>query len=563
MPRHSNLLATFLTPTLLTVCFALASSCAHTQTANIPNPSLPRQLTEDLENRRSITVANFAVSSGEMHDFYAARGFQAVWVDSKGLTPQGEAALSALAKSGEHGLNPASYGVSGLRDAAQAFSFPALDDELHTEKQADLELSISAAVARYGVDLHDGRTIPQRKIENIATHTPITTRAVLDGAATAPDITAYMNGLAPQTPAYKQLQATLQEYKTIAENGGWPSLPAGLHLKEGDSNPAIATLRTLLTKTGDLATATDGTHFDAALTQAVKNFQTRHGLTADGAVGGKTLDALNIPVQKRIEQIQVSLERMRWMPTDMGARYVLVNVPGYTLTGVENGKEAVTMPVIVGRPVSRTPIFSNQITEVIFNPTWHVPHSIAVKEMLPKIRKNPNYLQRAGYRVTRNVDGRAVSVNPTEIDWEEAAEGGFRYSFNQPPGGDNALGKIKFNIPNADNIYLHSTSQPKLFAKDERALSHGCVRLGDPLALAKFVLGAEGWADEKIASSYDASATKTVRITPIPVHLVYWSAWADGNGRPHFTSDVYNKDAQLAEKLDLGDANSMKLASAN
>lgn len=229
------------------------------------------------------------------------------------------------------------------------------------------------------------------------------------------------------------------------------------------------------------------------------------------------------------------------MPESLGSRYVLVNIPAYQLTAV-NGSKHLQMDVIVGKPNTPTPMFSKNITGLSINPTWGVPKKIAVNEMLPKVRKNPGYLNQAGYEV---VDNSGTAINPSDINWDSVGKFNFAYNFRQAPGSGNALGKVKFSIPDSDDIYLHDTSQRKLFANADRALSHGCVRLSDPKALTQFMLQGEGWSEAKIEASYDGNDSRTVAITPMPVHLVYWTSWVDVAGKVHFSQDIYGKDKSL------------------
>ena len=219
-----------------------------------------------------------------------------------------------------------------------------------------------------------------------------------------------------------------------------------------------------------------------------------------------------------------------------------MNVPAFTLTGYENGQKALNMRVIVGKPNTRTPIFSNVITDVVFNPSWGAPQSIVRKELLPKLRNNPSYFVNAGFTVYHN----GVPVDPHSID----PDAGGSFNFRQRPGSHNALGKIKFNLPDNDDIYLHSTAKPELFKGEMRALSHGCIRLEDPRAMAQFVLGGEeGWDGEKIDKTYDSSTSRSVEVSPVAVHLVYWTAWVGDDGKVHFFDDVYKRDNEVSTAL--------------
>lgn len=350
------------------------------------------------------------------------------------------------------------------------------------------------------------------------------------------------------------LLAAQSRYEAIAKNGGWPAFEKGKPIKPGMSDARIATVRAILSATGDLQPQqqemrqameeNDAAMYDDVLQAAVERFQARHALKADGTIGRDTQEALAVPVEQRIAQIQATLERVHDTQPQGDERYILVNVPGFYLQAIENQKVAMTSRVIVGSPANATPLFSKEITDVNFNPSWHVPARIAAQELAAKERKNPGYLARSGFVLTDS-DGSALS--PDEVDWSQA----HAYRFRQPPGAGNALGNIKFNLPNRYNVYLHGTSSPKLFDKDYRALSHGCIRVEQTKDLAHFVIkDVEHWGEEQIDRAYRGSASRTVRLdTPVPVYLVYWPVWVDASETVHFHPDIYKKQAARVAEL--------------
>jgi murein L,D-transpeptidase YcbB/YkuD len=345
------------------------------------------------------------------------------------------------------------------------------------------------------------------------------------------------------------LDKVLRQYRELAQNGGWPTWKPGKILRPGQSDPRIPTLRQMLVITGDYpaygGVASHSRQFDDTLVNALKRFQLRHGLNADGHLGRETQMALTVPVEKRISQIMATQERMRERATSYEPKFILVNLPAYRLYGFEGGKPALTMRVIIGNRQNHTPLFDNEVTDVVFNPPWSVPQRIARNELIPKMRKNPAYFMNAGFVITQ--DGQPV--DPVAMANSEDTN----FSFRQLPGADNALGKIKFNIPDADNIYLHSTSTPRLFAKDDRALSHGCVRLEKPRELAYFVMGQEDhWDKSRIDKAYDSDSLRYVKVSHVPVHLVYWTAFVDSAGTPYFYNDVYQKDNAVSVRLQNG-----------
>lgn len=343
------------------------------------------------------------------------------------------------------------------------------------------------------------------------------------------------------------LDKLLKQYQDIANNGGWPEWPASKKTRDihaGSSDKRIPILRQELTIMGDYKPASGISSlspvYDGTLVAAVKHFQARHGLNVDGVLTKSTQTALAVPVEKRITQILATISRMKEHPLIDENKFILINLPAFTLYAYAQGKETLSMRVIVGNRANHTPLFDNEVTDVIFNPPWHVPVRIARNEMIPKLRNNPEYFIRAGFVVTQ--DG--VEVDPMQVSPDSDD-----LTFRQSPGAGNALGKIKFNVPDPYDVYLHSTSTPKLFAKEDRALSHGCIRLQKPRELAYFVMGNEkGWNENRIDHAYDSSTQRSVRVTHVPVHLVYWTAFVDEDGTAHFYNDVYNKDKNEAAK---------------
>lgn len=358
---------------------------------------------------------------------------------------------------------------------------------------------------------------------------------------------------AAEAPSKRQqlLGALMEQYRQIETAGGWPAFTVGKKVEPGRSDARIPALRAILRAQGDWQGADpeqEPNHYDTALSEAVKLFQERHGLEPDGVLGKDTQQALAVPVRQRIEQIAVTMERLKEEPVETSGKYVVINLPGYELEAIKDGQPALRMKVIVGQARNKTPLFSKEITAVAFNPAWTVPGRIAAGELLPKIRKDPGYLRRAGFHLIESGGGR---VDPDSVDWASLESRSFNYTLRQSPGRGNALGKVKFYLPDSSSIYLHSTSQPNLFSKSVRALSHGCIRLEKPRDLVHFVMGDQPeWDAAKIDKTYDASSSRQVAVDPVPVHIVYRTAWVDeSTGRPHFRPDVYGYDRKLLEAM--------------
>lgn len=352
-------------------------------------------------------------------------------------------------------------------------------------------------------------------------------------------------------PRAELLKTAISNYQDIYAKGGWESFPVGKPIRMHDKDLRIPAVRRILSVMGDYkvesdeATEVDPEILDENLSEAVKKFQERHGLEIDGAIGKKTQEALAVPVEFRIAQMKATLERMQEMP-ELAKRYVLVNTAGFYLEAVDNDHTIINSRIIVGQPKHATPLFRRNIFEVSFNPQWHVPPSIARNEMMGKLRDDPEYFVKGNY-VIKDSDGEVI--NAEDINWDNQSDE--TYQFVQRAGSDNALGKIKFNLPDTNNIYLHSTGTPKLFTKAYRALSHGCIRVEKARELAHFVMsGMEGWSDERVDKLYDSSQSKIVTVDPVDVYLVYWTSWVDKTTRqPYFYADTYDRDKKRVAEI--------------
>jgi murein L,D-transpeptidase YcbB/YkuD len=346
--------------------------------------------------------------------------------------------------------------------------------------------------------------------------------------------------------AYLMLQKALFMYKEIAVHGGWSSVSKGASLKKGDLSARVAELKKRLLITGDLISegTKDENTFDEELHDSVIRFQRRHGLNEDGAVGPETIKNLNIPVEKRIHQIELNMERLKLTPKDMGQRYIAVNIAAFELEVVENENSVINMKVIVGKPYLHSPLFSAKMTHLVFNPSWYVPNSIAIKEILPKVKKESDYLVKEGIKVFEKEKGYREALNASAINWADVNADNFKYRFVQVPGILNPLGKIKFVFPNKYNVYLHDTPAKVLFERSSRAFSHGCIRIEKPVELAEYLLRDDSaWTHEKILAMIDMGKEVKIKIpSPVNVHVLYLTAWVDKDNILQFREDVYGRD---------------------
>jgi murein L,D-transpeptidase YcbB/YkuD len=354
------------------------------------------------------------------------------------------------------------------------------------------------------------------------------------------------------SPAYSELapmqalEALAADYRSLAQRGGWPAFKVtSQKIEPLATDSRIATVRDILTIMGDYkgSTPEQPAHYDAALVEAVQHFQRRHGLTDDGVIGRETQLALAVPVEKRLRQIEGTHKRMAEFTPDATGRYLVVNLPEFMLRGFDAGQQVLEMKVIIGTPKDRTPLFTKEMTYVSFNPHWGVPIRIAAEEMLPKILENPSFFAEQDYAVYELTAEGRTEIDPATIDWANYGKEHFPFLLRQRPGKGNALGKIKFGLKNSNAIYMHDTSAPKLFARDVRAFSHGCMRLEKPYEMAKFAFAAhERMPPERLDALYHGEESRILTIPSIPVHTVYWSAWVDAEGKAHFRKDIYGLD---------------------
>lgn len=335
-------------------------------------------------------------------------------------------------------------------------------------------------------------------------------------------------------PSYGLLKEKLASYYNLYEKGGWPMIVVKKkNYKKGMIAPEISLIKKRLLLTGDLP-GDDTSHvFNDTLAQGIKKFQRRHGLEANGIVTEATLKEMNVSVSHRIQQLLINMDRMRWLPVQPEGNLITVNIPAFMLHVTDGNKKVFDMDVVVGKEGHDTRIFTGNLNQVVFSPHWNVPKSIVEKEILPAIEKNPNYIEEQNMEMTEDKDG-----------------DGFP-EIRQKPGGENALGKVKFLFPNSFNIYFHDTPSKSLFAKDKRAFSHGCIRLSDPAKMANYLLkNQSGWDAVKVEEAMNSGEEKFVKLKkPVPVLITYYTAWVDENGQLNFREDIYGHDAQLTKKM--------------
>lgn len=467
---------------------------------------------------------------------YGALGNKPAWTNAADVA----ALKEAVSRSWEDGLDPGDFHDKVVAAATLPIS-------------AEQDVVLSDALVRLLYQLYFGKVNPRAVNPDWNFSRPVlsTDPAVaISEALAAGKVSDLIARVRLNHPLYSALKATLQAYTQFDAKGGWPVIASGPTLKPGMKDQRVVMLRARLATTGEYqATPEDEALFDAPLVEAVKLFQRQHGLDADGAVGAGTLAALNVSAKARVDQIRINLERARWILRDIGPEMVVVNIAGRYLHLVFDHKVAWTTRVIVGKAYTKTPIFTETMKYVVLNPDWTVPRSIVRNEIFPKAAADPGYLDAHEYYLS---DGKGGRVSPQSVAWSSYTGSTFPYGVVQRPGPKNALGLVKFLFPNKYSVYLHDTPSRQLFEKSDRSLSHGCIRVQDPLKLAELILGNRlGWTRPKIDAAIAAGKTQTVSLPkPLPVLLLYWTVDPTFDGGAHFYPDIYSRDAGLLKALD-------------
>jgi len=488
--------------------------------------------------------------------FYAERQFMPVWIDEGGLGSMGHDFIRSLERSSQDGLLPEDYHLGAIHAMLREMEAQASLPTGHKADQwARMDLLLTDAFLLLSSHLSGGRVNPETMHKDwIISGNRVDIMAALNGALDEGQIEPSLDRLRPTHKGYAGLRQALNQLSAIDQLGGWPSVPAGPTIRPNERDARVPALRDRLEKGGDLAMGEppmDPELMDPDLVDSLKKFQARHGLEPDGALGKRTLEELNVTVQERIRQIELNLERWRWLPKQPGERYIAVNIADFSLMVVERQEIALTMRVVVGRPARRTPVFSSPMTYMVINPYWTVPPTIATEDMLPKAIEDPGYFDSQSIKVYYGWDEGNAAIDPRQINWGLYSKGNFPFRLVQEPGPGNALGHLKFMFPNRFSVYLHDTPNRKLFGKVQRDFSSGCIRVEDPVALAEYLLKDNpNWSTEKLRAAIKKNQQQIVTITPsVPVHLLYMTAWLNGNGEVQFRKDIYKRDVQLDQVL--------------
>jgi murein L,D-transpeptidase YcbB/YkuD len=485
-------------------------------------------------------------SGDELLRFYRGRDFRPAWIETSGVSLETADMVELLRRAPLEGLSAERYHVASIDDRLAS---PA--DEVHL---AQLDLLLTDAWLTYAREVCVGRVQPKAVDPQwrIARQ-PFDAVAALEQALVQRKLVKSLDALAPPHEGYRRLRVALARYRSVERHGGWPEVgPGKLVLKAGVRDARVPKLRTHMVAEGDLRDeqVKDEQLFDEDLDRAVRLFQERHGLETDGVIGEGTRRVINVPLAERIRQIELNMERWRWLPRDFPKRYILVNMAGYELAIVENGMPIREMRVVVGRDQRQTPAMQTRINAVVINPYWYVPDTVLRQDLLPAVQKDAKLLSRLNIKVFSSIQGNGTEVDAAKLDWNSFnATGPFPYTLRQDPGPGNALGRFKFLLENSPAIYLHDTADPGAFGRRARALSSGCIRLQEPLELAKYVLAPE-WDQAKIEAAVAEGKPQQMELAePLPIFLIYQTVWVNELNETHFREDVYARDAHLDEAL--------------
>ena len=503
-------------------------------------PSEAQAVLQDILQSRgssSFTSMFSETVRAQLISFYTSRQFRPAWTGGLLEQERADEAIAVLARAEDQGLRSEDYVLPSVERRERP---------REGLESAQYDIALTAAVLRYVHDVSVGRLRPSDVYKDAKLPTPsFNSVDALIRMLRGRSIAASLADLAPAHPQYRRLAEAMVRYRAVEAKGGWPSQPARGEVGLAGNDRRTKTLvQQLAAEDETLAAIPEPSNGD--IQDAVKRFQTRNGLEADGRVSGATLTALNIPVSRRIEVLAANMERWRWLPKTFEDRYIAVNVPDQSVTFVRNGEVMLSSRVVVGRKTSRTPILRAEAVAIIANPPWEIPGDIVVNQLLPKLRRSSGYLQ-ASSMVLMN--GPTNDPFGRKVNWRNVSANAFPYKVVQIPGPHNALGNLMLDTPNDFDVYLHDTPGKQLFKQDDRAVSNGCIRVESIFQLASLVLD-ESDGEMRITDLIAAHDTKRVELNrPVPVYYLYWTAIAAPDGAVGFRSDLYGRDAQLIDAL--------------
>lgn len=480
----------------------------------------------------------------QVRAFYAERGDEGLWVRNGKATKMAHEIIEILASSGSQGLDPKHYNIDILRAAIELSPTP-----------KSFEQQLTGELLHYVSELQFGRLSSDAlAASDSISETEFDAKSILTSLVNSQDTASIFLSLAPANSEYRSLRIALRVYQDAARNRDWVQIPTGSIIKPGMTDERLPLIRQRLiaTKGTKQLTRDDDIHlYDDATAIAVASFQRQFGLEPDGIIGKNTLAEMNISAEARAEQINLNMERWRRFTHEPDSVQIIVNLAGFDLRVLEDGVVVMEMPVAVGRPFRRTPIFNGLITYLEFSPTWTVPPTILKEDILPKLRNDPTYLSTKGIEVYSGWNADSHKLVPENVDWAAISNQALSYRFVQPPGPTNALGRVKFMFPNKHSIYLHDTPDRGIFARANRAFSSGCIRVQRPADLARYLLQDQPeWTQESIESAMSLSHPKRVNLAkPVLIRITYSTVWVGEGGDLNFRQDVYNRDASVRDML--------------
>lgn len=481
-----------------------------------------------------------------LENLYQSNAYLPIWTQNGKAIPQAPAIIESLKLADSKGLSAADYDAQRLYDWLNELN----NKTANPYELASFDVALSLSLMRYASNLYAGRVNPHHVHFGLdITPKKLDLPALIKQIARSEHPEQDIAQLEPKIKLYENMKVALARYEALAKE---PEIHLNLpdKFQPGSRHADVPALRRLLQVLGDLDAGAQGSNvYDKELVEAVKRYQMRHGMASDGTIGKATLEQLNTPITERIKQIQLGLERLRWLPGQLTGSYIIVNIPSFQLFGFSNGsaKPDMEMNVIVGEAANErnTPVFYADMTYVNFRPYWNLPYKITAKEMLPKILSNPGYLARNNLEIVSNFAPSSQVYQPSSGNIQMLSTGSLK--LRQKPGPKNALGLVKFAFPNNNNVYLHSTPTQGLFKRARRDFSHGCIRVENPLELALWVLKDQGdWPKEKIEELMNGDKSKTVTLKAgLPVYIFYSTVLADETGKVTFFGDIYGHDQVL------------------
>jgi murein L,D-transpeptidase YcbB/YkuD len=505
-----------------------------------------RNKVEQIRTTQTLQIDDVQIASiTVLPKLYENNGFQRLWTNSRNV----EDLFNAIRTIDEDGLRPDDYHFTKIEQLRSRIGSGTPSDPTLL---ADFDLLLTDSLIRLGYHLIFGKVDPEEHHPhwNLAVEIDdqkpvVAIQEILNAGNLAKEVEA----LRPQNIIYSNFKSALKKYRAIKTNGGWEPLAEGPTLKKGMEDNRILLLRKRLKTTGDLESDASNTEsFDDQLEQAVIRFQNRHHLTADGTVGKQTLAALNVPVEDRIDQIRINMERLRWVLHAISGQFVIADIAGFEVFVYKNDEIVWTSRVQVGKPYRETPVFKAEIKYLELNPTWTVPPGILAKDILPAVKKNPKYLKDRNINV---IDRNGKAVDQKTIDWSKYSGRNFPYQLRQDPGPNNAMGLIKIMFPNKHLVFIHDTPSKSLFERTDRTFSSGCIRTEKPFELAELLLDdPDKWNSESFKQVIDSGRTQRVSLPkPVPILLFYWTVAVKPDGTVHFKKDPYKRDAEVLQGL--------------